>query len=277
MRFNHKFWGLGFVLGLLITNQVWADDLQTKLEKIERDLLVLQRQVYRFNVADGQPEIKEAASSSEVPKAYSDYLVSRMDLIDEALSMLTNQVEELQFKNQNLTERLERIVKDLEFRLYEIENQKKETSKEPIAVKKEEPVSNKTPLNNTQEPEKIYNQAYNELKKANYVKAEEYLILFMNDFSEHELAGNAQYWLGETYYVRGDFEKSAVAFAKCYEQYGKGNKGADCLLKLGLSMASLGNTAEACVAFKSLDQEYPKALEPIKKRNSAEINRLNCK
>ena len=100
---------------------------------------------------------------------------------------------------------------------------------------------------------------------------------FIEKFPEHTLAGNAVYWLGETYYVRGDFEKSAITFAKCYEKYGKGNKGSDCLLKLGLSMSSLNKPNEACVAFKSLSKEYPKMVNTIKKRTEAEIKRLNCK
>ncbi|MGD9638952.1 MAG: tol-pal system protein YbgF [Alphaproteobacteria bacterium] len=280
----------------VLSQPVWAiedensgvdiSSVLSRLEAAEADLAVLQRQVYRINLSEEPSDIpstnnkKEVKpSSSDVPESYSDYLTSRMDLIDQTLTSLTNQVEELQFKNNNIAERLDRIVKDVEFRLNEIENkmalQQSLASMPPAKDVKKEEVSNVP--DNKKTPEDLYNQAYEELGKSNYSKAGEYLSLFLDKYSKHELAGNAQYWLGETYYVQGDYEKSAVSFAKCYEKYGKGNKGPDCLLKLGLSMVALGKNQDACIAFKSLNKEYPKALDRIKKRNEAELKRLNCK
>ena len=52
------------------------------------------------------------------------------------------------------------------------------------------------------------------------------------------LAGNAQYWLGETYYVRKDYKNAAAAFAEGYQKYPKGPKAADDLLKLGMSLGN---------------------------------------
>ena len=47
------------------------------------------------------------------------------------------------------------------------------------------------------------------------------------------LAGNAQYWLGESYYARRDYQNAMTAFAEGYKTYKTSPKGPDNLLKLG--------------------------------------------
>ena len=72
---------------------------------------------------------------------------------------------------------------------------------------------------------------------------------FIQQFPNDQLAGNAQYWLGETYYVRKRYNDAATAFAFGYQKYPKSGKGADDLLKLGMSLGSLGQKQDACSAF----------------------------
>ena len=72
------------------------------------------------------------------------------------------------------------------------------------------------------------------------------------------LAGNAQYWMGETYYVRGRYQDAAVTFAEGYQKYPTNSKAPDNLLKLGMSLGQLGKKADACVAFaQGFEQEIP--------------------
>ena len=99
----------------------------------------------------------------------------------------------------------------------------------------------------------------------------------MTKYPDHKLAGNSQYWLGESYYGKKDYAKAAVAFAKGYEKYKDGNKGADNILKLGLSMQMLGKTEEACTAFTSLPKEFPKAADNLKTRAKTAAQELKCK
>lgn len=126
-------------------------------------------------------------------------------------------------------------------------------------------------------PEQKYNYAFDLLRKNNYAAAEGALKAFVQQNPTHELAGNAQYWLGETYYVRGDFKQAAVAFLDGYRNYPKSAKGADNLLKLGLTMGSLNQNKEACAAFGKLSSDYPQAPDTIKRKAQQERERLNCK
>ena len=90
------------------------------------------------------------------------------------------------------------------------------------------------------------------------------------------LAGNAQYWLGETYYVRKDYANAASAFAQGYEKYPKSPKAADDLLKLGMSLAALNQKADACKAYGRLQHDFPAAPQGIKERLGSEKQRAGC-
>ena len=97
-----------------------------------------------------------------------------------------------------------------------------------------------------------YQAAYGLLLQQDYGAAEAAFSDFVSRYPETTLAGNAQYWIGETHYVRGAYKDAAVAFLKGFETYGKGNKGADSLLKLAMSLDKLNQTAAACSSLREL-------------------------
>lgn len=125
-------------------------------------------------------------------------------------------------------------------------------------------------------PKEQYDYAFDILRQADYARAEKALRMFLDANASDDLAGNAQYWLGETYYVRGDFEQAAVEFLSGYQTYPASTKGPDNLLKLGLSMARLGQTDGACTALTRLATEYPSANDTIRRRAQTERARLKC-
>ena len=90
------------------------------------------------------------------------------------------------------------------------------------------------------------------------------------------MAGNAQYWLGETYYVRGQFREAAVTFAEGFQRYPDSPKAPDNLLKLGKSLAALGQSADACGTFAELVTRYPQAPATIHQQAATEQQRLSC-
>jgi tol-pal system protein YbgF len=121
-----------------------------------------------------------------------------------------------------------------------------------------------------------YNYAFGLLKQADYPAAEGALKAFVEQHPNDAMAGNAQYWLGETYYTRGRFAEAASAFAEGYKRYPKSSKAADELLKLGMSLARANQKQNACVALGQLDHDFPAPGAAIKERASAEKKRLGC-
>jgi tol-pal system protein YbgF len=125
-------------------------------------------------------------------------------------------------------------------------------------------------------PDEQYQYAFGLLRQANYVEAEQALRAFIERNPTSPLAGNAQYWLGETYYVRGDYQNAAVAFAEGYQKYPDSGKAPDNLLKLGMSLGEIGAKNDACTALSQLDKQFPGAPANIKERAARERQRLGC-
>lgn len=122
-----------------------------------------------------------------------------------------------------------------------------------------------------------YEAAYAMLRNQDYASAEVAFDRFIKSNPDNALVPNAMYWLGETYYVRNDFEKAARTFAEAYRKYPKGTKAPDNLLKLAMSLAGLGKTQDSCVALGQLKKEYPAGSAPVLTRADQEIARLGCK
>lgn len=125
-------------------------------------------------------------------------------------------------------------------------------------------------------PREQYDYAFGLLRQANYGEAELALRTFVTKHPQDALAGNAKYWLGETYYVRGDFQQAAVTFAEAYQEYPDNSKAPDNLLKLGMSLAALGNTADACGTLSELGRRYADAPATVLQRSKQEQSKLGC-
>lgn len=128
----------------------------------------------------------------------------------------------------------------------------------------------------TGNPREIYDRAYGSLLRQDYPGAEIGFAEFITQFPNHELSGNAQYWLGESFYVRGQYKPAANAFLKGYQTYPKSQKGPDSLLKLGMSLDKLGQRAAACSSIGELSTRFPSAPAHIQTRAQSERARLGC-
>ncbi len=61
---------------------------------------------------------------------------------------------------------------------------------------------------------------------------------FLQSYPQSSLADNAQYWLGESYYVTRDFQNAAAAFQTVLDRWPDSRKAPDALLKLGYTQLS---------------------------------------
>ena len=121
-----------------------------------------------------------------------------------------------------------------------------------------------------------YTFAINLLRQTNYEQAEVALKEFLIAHRDDDLASNARYWLGETYYVRRSYQDAAQVFFEAFSNDTKGAKAADSLLKLGMSLAGLDKNEEACATFSKVLEDFPKALDGLKKAVSRQRKRNSC-
>ena len=97
----------------------------------------------------------------------------------------------------------------------------------------------------------------------------------MTQYPQHELAGNAHYWLGESLYGQANYKDAAQTFLDGYKAYPQSPKAPDTLLKLGMSLRQLGQKPQACTVLQSVSTKFPNAAE-ARKRAQAEAKRAGC-
>ena len=82
---------------------------------------------------------------------------------------------------------------------------------------------------------------------------------FLARYPRHEYADNAQYWLGEAFYARKDYQHALVEFRATIETYPRGNKVPDALLKVGYCYQALGQGDKAHAVLEQVVNLYPKS------------------
>jgi len=102
-----------------------------------------------------------------------------------------------------------------------------------------------------------YQAAFDALKQGRYDDSTSRFNGFMRQYPDHELADNAMYWLGESYYVTQNYDTALQTFRDLVQRYPEGEKTADAELKIGYCLYELGNHAEARTALTGVVQRYP--------------------
>jgi tol-pal system protein YbgF len=102
-----------------------------------------------------------------------------------------------------------------------------------------------------------YDAAFNALKGADYPKAIQNFQGFLSAYPSSPLASNAQYWLGEAYYVTRDYNQAMTAFRKVTTDWPDSRKAPDALVKVGFTQAALGRNAEARTTLEEVTRRYP--------------------
>lgn len=105
----------------------------------------------------------------------------------------------------------------------------------------------------------LYDQYMAKLQAGEHDAAATGFRAFVSEYPEHELADNAQYWLGESLYARKLYRDALAAFRAVVSRYPRGNKVPDALLKIGFCHLALGEAEPARTALARLIEMFPKS------------------
>ena len=103
----------------------------------------------------------------------------------------------------------------------------------------------------------VYTQAFDALKAGSYSVAITGFKDFLGTYPASALAENAQYWLGEAYYVNHDYEAAAGAFRAVLKKWPDSRKAPDALLKLGYTQYAQKQYAAARATLTEVTRKYP--------------------
>ncbi len=205
------------------------------------------------------------------------YLEDRFNQLQQSLTNLTGQLEQLQNRNAKLQQQMEKMQADYEYRIEQLEKggagRPGGAAPRPAA---QAAVPTPAPAAGAVNADQLYDEAIKKLQEGDYAAAERGFKTFIQRNPQNKLAGNAQYWLGETYYARRDYNSALTAFAEGYKVYKTSPKGPDNLLKLGITMSVLGRKPDACAVFARFNQDYPRATDLQKRRIDQERQKNGC-
>ena len=126
-------------------------------------------------------------------------------------------------------------------------------------------------------PEKQYEFAVSFIKVGDYNTAERAFLEFVKLNSDHDLAGNAQYWYAETFRIRQLYTDAASAYLEGYQKYPKSSKAPINLLKLGVSLVQIGEKDQGCLMISGVKEQYPKATQSVLQKAQYEEKKFGCK
>jgi len=103
----------------------------------------------------------------------------------------------------------------------------------------------------------VYGQAFDALKAGSYSVAITGFKDFLHTYPGSSLADNAQYWLGEAYYVSHDYDSAAGAFRTVLKKYPDSRKAPDAMLKLGYTQLEQKQYPAARATLDEVTKKYP--------------------
>ena len=291
--------------------EIYLKAISDQIQVITKDLQTLEKAVYQKSDAITLKSSNPISSDGLNEDIMTKHLL-KLNEIEDQFRELTNKFEEVNFKLDKLSTRVTKIQSDTQLRFSDLENGKTNvtTKKSPTlpgsdkpqdfgaapayqtsnlpseqsinsvesaqTVIAEEPEKRESLLPN-KPPKEQYEFAVSFMKIGDYETAEFALKEFIDKNKDHDLAGSAQYWYGETFRIRQLYSDAATAYLDGYQNYPKSNKAPDNLLKLGITMVQLGEKDQGCKMISGIKKEYPKANKSVLQKAQYEQKKFKCK
>ena len=128
----------------------------------------------------------------------------------------------------------------------------------------------------SQTPKDEFDLAYGYVLRKDYTLAEQTFRDFLKKYPSDRMAGEAQFWLGESMFQRQSFRDAADAFLTMTKKYDSSAKAPDALLRLGQSLAALHEKELACATLAEVGRKYPRAAQNVKAAVEREQKRVHC-
>ena len=254
--------------------EIYLKSISDQIQVITKDLKTLEKAVYTKSDVSTSSDSNSFKSDNLNEDIMTKHLL-KLNEIENQFRELTNKFEEVNFKLDKLSSRVTKIQSDTQLRFLDLENgsiSSSQVKKTPLpgsskpndlganpgyessSLPKQQSINSvesaQTVIADAPEktesllpdkkPEEQYEFAVSFMKIGDYETAELALKEFINKNKDHDLAGSAQYWYGETFRIRQLYSDAASAYLDGYQNYPKSKKAPDNLLKLGITMVELG-------------------------------------
>ena len=277
-----------FLLGFATTGDVQT--LDREIDKIYSELSALRKE-------NSSLENKISALSDENQKLRTE-LLFRLENLQSEIRTLSTGVEEYKDYLKRPSKEIGRVKEDVEVRLKVLEEKRKSLEEKNIAQEeknkemedrlkgvegkiKQVELEKSSPAKEVLPEAKrlsagmgdLYKDAYETFQRGDFAGSRKKFGAFLKQYPNAELSGNAQFWIGETYYQKKDFEKAILEYEKAISKYPESSKIPAALFKQALSFLELGDKTNARNLLRRVIERFPhseqsemakKKLETIK-------------
>ena len=227
--------------------------LENKISALSEENQKLRTELL-FRFENLQSEIRTLSTSVE---EYKDYLKKPSKEIGHMKEDVEVRLKALEEKRKSLEEKnraQEEKIKEMENRLKGVEGKVKQAELEKSSPAKEASSEAKGLSVGMGD---LYKDAYETFQKRNYEGARKKFEAFLKQYPNTERSGNAQFWIGETYYQKKDFERAILEYEKAITKYPEGDKISAALFKQALAFLELGDKTNARNLLKRVIEKFP--------------------
>jgi tol-pal system protein YbgF len=273
-------------IGVFLLGFATAGDGQTlarEIDKIYSELSALRKE-------NSSLENKISALSDENQKLRTE-LLFRLENLQSEIRTLSTGVEEYKDYFKRPSKEIGRVKEDVEVRLKVLEEKRKNLEEKIKEMEdrlkgvegkiKQAELEKSSPAKEVLPEAKrlsagmgdLYKVAYETFQRGDFEGARKKFGAFLKQYPNAELSGNAQFWIGETYYQKKDFEKAILEYEKAISKHPESSKIPAALFKQALSFLELGDKTNARNLLRRVIERFPhseqsemakKKLETIK-------------
>ena len=294
--------------------KVYAEEEESilnQLQILQKDIKTLEKAVYSQDAKTTFSNENLSVGDSDILTRH----LLKLSELEEQFKILTNNFEEINFKLDKLSNRITKVQTDNQMRFQDLEKSglgqrssaalseskklpgsdeaqdlggvsesdiaatvqiQKTQSVESVGTVVSETTARSEKILPDVSPENQYKFAVSFIKIGDYETAELALREFVDNNPKHKLAGNAQYWYGETFRVRQLYQDAATAYLDGYQKYPKSKKAPVNLLKLGVMLVQIGEKEQGCSMILGIKKQYPKANQSVIQKAEYEKKKFNC-
>lgn len=185
---------------------------------------------------------QKGSSSGTTGKSLKD----EIDRLKNRNQCIEKEVDQIKAQNILLRQNTEK----LKTRMQTLQIEKKQLAGQ--AAKIRQPVQQAL----TGDPGDLYRKGFYLYQTRKYDAARKIFQQYLATYDD-SLSDNAQYWIGECYYMQQKYEPSLTAFETVLSKFRNSNKAPDTLLKIGLCHHHLSQFQKAAENWQLLVNRYP--------------------
>ena len=224
------------------------DELKTRYFNMEKDLSGVKNETKQGMEVTLKEDRKEIES---LRKETAD-LQASLDSAKVDMQVMAGKVDEATLQGKKPVEDISMFKEDLDHRL---------TALEARVSSLEDQQKKPSDVSANLSPEAMYQQGVDAQKSGNQQKARELLTKFVEQNPKNELAANAHYWIGESYYSEKAYDQAVLEYEKVIKNYPGKEKVPAAMLKQALAFKGLGDNKSSKYVLNKLIEKYPHTPE----------------